>query len=487
MKRVKWFAFVTLLSFAVSFSGLAAAQEDSAGQENMAPQQPDVQQAVPPDEIPPGIVKRQGTEITPPSSVSTPGHGAHTNLKIFVPAGHQLSSAVPDYTFAETPASIGCVYGLENSYAGCNPDTHSTEHPTGGWGAIAIVDAYHDSHIASDLAFFDSYWGLPTASFKQVEANSSFGNLDGLTASCSGTPASASGSGWDFDESQGVEWAHAMAPDAEIILVEACTNNLPDLLYANEVAAKEVQSYGGGDISNGWGLPESSVGVAGDKGGTLTEQQDDNFFFRNNNNKQITYFAVAGNSGAEVLYPGASPWVVSVGGTTINRDASGNFLSESCWSGSGGGLSTKEFWQNPPNINTGMGPWTNYQYPLFAGAPGELPARSTPDIAFDADPASGVYVYDTDSGGAWYIAGNTGVSSAALAGIVNSAGQRLGMVGPGGWYTPSELNLIYSILPTHTAYPSYYYDVTTGSNGHAAGKGYDQCTGVGTPRGLKGK
>jgi len=61
------------------------------------------------------------------------------------------------------------------------------------------------------------------------------------------------------------------------------------------------------------------------------------------------------------------------------------------------------------------------------------------------------------------------------------------MAGPGGWYTPSELNLIYSVLPTHTAYPSDYYDVTTGSNGHAVGPGYDKCTGVGTPRGLKGK
>ena len=57
----------------------------------------------------------------------------------------------------------------------------------------------------------------------------------------------------------------------------------------------------------------------------------------------------------------------------------------------------------------------------------------------------------------------------------------------GGSYTPSELNLIYANLNTHTAYPGYWYDVTTGSNGHAAGTRYDQCTGIGSPRGLKGK
>ena len=361
MTKTKLFALAMLLSFALGICQLAAAQDDG-----VTPEQPTAQQE--PAQLPSGIFRPHGTVITPPSSVSSPGKGVHTNFKIFVPAGHQLSSPSPDYTFAETPASMGCVYQVGPIYAGCNPATGGTNHPTGGWGAIALVDAYDDPRAASDLAYFDSYWGLPAANFTVVYANRSFGTLNGLTASCSGTPAPANRKfGWDVEESLDIEWAHVMAPSAKIILVEACTQNLPDLLFAEEVAGIEVAAAGGGDISNSWGYPESYVGVPGDGGGTLTEQQDDNFFYRYYW-QHITYFASAGDTGSEVIYPSASPWVVSAGGTTINRDANENFLSESCWSDSGGGPSTK-VWANPPSISNGMGPWSDYQYELFGGAP----------------------------------------------------------------------------------------------------------------------
>jgi kumamolisin len=481
MTKTKLFAFATLLSCALGTCQLAAAQDDG-----VTPEQPTAQQE--PAQLPSGIFRPQGTVITPPSSVSSPGKGVHTNFKIFVPAGHQLSSPAPDYTFAETPASMGCVYQVGPIYAGCNPATGGTNHPTGGWGAIALVDAYDDPRAASDLAYFDSYWGLPAANFTVIYANRSFGTLNGLTASCSGTPPPANSNfGWDVEESLDIEWAHVMAPSAKIILVEACTQNLPDLLFAEEVAGIEVTAAGGGDISNSWGYPESYVGVPGDGGGTLTEQQDDNFFYRYYW-QHITYFASAGDTGSEVIYPSASPWVVSAGGTTINRDANENFLSESCWSDSGGGPSTKEFWANPPSISNGMGPWSDYQYELFGGAPFSYPARSTPDISFNADPNSGVWVYDTDEGGAWYVVGGTSVSSPALAGIVNASNNRLGQAPPaGGYYHTGENNLLYSQLNTSTAYHVNFYDVTTGSNGHSAVAGYDQCTGIGSPRGRLGK
>jgi kumamolisin len=181
--------------------------------------------------------------------------------------------------------------------------------------------------------------------------------------------------------------------------------------------------------------------------------------------------------------------VVSAGGTTVNRDGNGNYLSESCWADSGGGSSTVESWTNPPDIFTGLGPWTNYQYQLFGGGPYDAPFRSTPDISFNADPNSGVWVYDTDEGGGWYVVGGTSVSAPALAGIVNASNNRLSMAssGSGGFYQASELNFLYSQLNTYTAYKSNFYDVTAGSNGHAAGAGYDQCTGIGSPRGHLGK
>ncbi len=458
----------------------------ASAQENKTPTQPRAQ--LEPAAVSAEAVTPAGKIITPASSVSRAGKAGHTNYKIFVPAGREVSTAVPDFTFAETPASMGCVYEVGPTYSGCNPLTGGTRHASGGWGAIALVDAYDDPNAAGDLATFDGEFGLPAANFTVVYANSSYGNLNGLTASCSGTPPPANLTGWDLEESLDIEWSHAMAPNAKIILVEACSQNLPDLLFAEEVAGLEVSQAGGGDISNSWGYPESAVGVAGDGGGTMTEQEDDNYFFRYYWSG-ITYFASAGDAGSEVIYPSASPWVVSAGGTTVNRNAQGKFVSESCWSDSGGGFSTVEGWTNPPTFPS-LGPWADYQYTLFGGAPFELPKRSTPDISFNADPNSGVYVFDSDEGGgAWYIVGGTSVSSPALAGIVNAAQSRFSQATTkaGGYYQPGELTHLYAQYGSAKFYGSYFYDVTTGSNGHAAGTGYDQCTGLGSPRGYNGK
>jgi kumamolisin len=423
-----------------------------------------------------GIVSRQGTVVAPASDKAAAGY-AHTNYKIFVPAGHPGPFAQPENTYAEYPDSIGCVYGVSTVYAGCVPGANG-DHPTGGWGAIALVDAYNDPTAKSDLEYFSAYFGLAAPKFKLIKANSSFGTLAGYTASCSGTPPNAANYGWDLEESLDIEWAHVMAPNAEILLVEACSNSFNDLIYAELVAGQEVASYGGGDISNSWGGGESSA--------QLGSTGYDNAFYRYYYDN-ITYFASAGDSGGEVIYPSSSPWVVSAGGTTINRDGSENFVSESCWSDSGGGSSTVETWENPANISDGMGSWTNYQYGLFGGGGYNFPFRSTPDMSFDADPNSGVWVYDTDGGGAWYIVGGTSVSSPSLAGLVNAAGNKSGQVGPGYYYQPEELNLIYSQLGLAKAYATNFYDVTTGSNGHSAVTGYDQCTGVGSPRGKLGK
>jgi len=481
-KNSRFFSGVFTLGAAlvVSFSTFSAAQEYKS------PEQPVAQAAPVADSS--EIYTPQGTVITPPISDSN-RKGVHTNFKIFVPSGQKtVSSPATDYYFAETPASMGCVYKVGPAYAGCNPTTGGTQHPTGGWGAIALVDAYDDPHAASDLAFFSSYWGLPAANFFVVYANSSWGTLNGLNASCSGTPPPANSNfQWDIEESLDIEWSHVMAPSAEIILVEACTQSINDLIFAEEVAGIEVSAYGGGDISNSWGYTEPCVASANCSGATLTEQQYDNYFFRYYYD-HTSYFAAAGDSGAEVLYPSASPWVVSAGGTTVNRKNTGAFISESCWSDSGGGYSAVEGWANPPSISNGLGPWANFQYILNGGAPFAYPFRSTPDIAFNADPRSGVYVYDTDEGGAWYVVGGTSVASPALAGIVNSSNLRLGQTLPGGgWYKTRENDLLYSEYEDHLNYPTYFYDVTTGSNGHAAGVNYDQCTGIGTPRGHIGK
>jgi len=455
------------LSFALGISGLAAAQDASQSQ----------------------IVSREGTVIIPESSIERPedaGIRMHTNTKIFVPAGLTLNTVNPDNTYAEYPASLACVYGVGPSYAGCTP-SNNAKIATGGWGAIALVDAYDDPKAASDLAFFSSFMGLPTTKFTKIFANTNYGTLNGRTASCSGTPppayvAGKNGRDWDIEESLDIEAAHAMAPGAAIILVEACSNSSSDLYFAEEVAGIEVSNAGGGDISNSWGGGEYAGEVV-----------DDNVFFRYYWS-HISYFASAGDSGWGAGYPSSSPWVVSAGGTTINRNASQDFVSESCWgngvnapngSGSGGGVSAYETWKSPPVFGDGMGPWTAFQY-SFAGTG----ARQTPDMSFDASPASGMFVYDTDEGGTWYVVGGTSLASPALAAIANASNDRAGQALPGGGkYTNREDNLVYAEYDLHLTYPNYFYDVTTGSNGtgHNAGPNYDQCTGIGSPRGHFGK
>ena len=270
-------------------------------------------------------------------------------------------------------------------------------------------------------------------------------------------------------------------PNAQIVLIEACSNSDSDLFYAEQIAGIAVSHRGGGDISNSWGGGE----FPGEVGTT------DDVFYRYYW-KVTSYFASAGDDGWGAQYPSSSPWVVSAGGTTVNRDSGGNFINESCWAlnsqgnGSGGGVSQYELWQNPPNMANGMGPWTAFQYPLFGQT-----ARQTPDMAFDADPNTGVNVYDTYGYGGWLVVGGTSVASPSLAGIVNLSYNRQGQAPEigGGQYTNEEDNLIYAQEFDHVNYSQNFYDVTTGCNGsgHCAAAYYDQCTGVGTPRGTIGK
>jgi subtilase family serine protease len=424
--------------------------------------------------------------ITPASSLARPedaGHRAHTNW-VFGSVNGQIAKAIKpssggigDITLGthyETPSSMACVYKIPSNgnKPGCVPSFASgTGGPqTGGWGAIALVDAYDNPYAASELAAFDSFWGLPAANFIQVYAN---GN-----GSCSGAPPADPG--WGLEESLDIEWAHVMAPKATIILVEACSNSDSDLVYAEYVAGLWVEGYyGGGAVSNSWGSDEY-----------VGENANDPYFglYWPYN---TTYFASAGDSGCGAAYPSSSPWLVSAGGTTVYRNTKNNaFFVEGCWSGSGGGVSSQETYSTSWTGGSNTGPWANYQYPIFGQG-----NRATPDLAFNADPNSGVVIYDCAyySGTCYYFeVGGTSVSSPSLAGIVNNAGNKLGQIdvfqiGGYGYYTAEENNLLYSQLGSAKAYSTNFSDVTIGSNGCSVTKQWDYCTGVGSPRGLLGK
>jgi subtilase family serine protease len=242
-----------------------------------------------------------------------------------------------------------------------------------------------------------------------------------------------------------------MAPNAKIFLVEAADNSFENLIEAVSLASNLVAGAGGGQLSMSWGGSEFAE-----------EAQLDSFF----TTPGVVYFASSGDSpGAS--YPSTSPNVVSAGGTSISRDTmSGQFLLENTWQDAGGGPSLVEprpAFQN--GIRQLVGKW-----------------RGTPDLSFDANPATGVWVYDSNAalGAGWYVVGGTSVSAPSLAGIINAAG---------GFRMSSQAeNLeIYGNQGNPRALRDIVYGNCGLNIGNFATSGWDFCTGVGTVQSLRGK
>jgi kumamolisin len=426
-----------------------------------------------------------GNVFIPESSKQQPAGFAHTTYVLHsvdgmkptvmsTPGAMQTAGPLANVQMLETPNSMGCIYVKSPNTPGCIPNTHGGGPSAAGYGAIAIVDAFDNPNAASDVTTFNAQWPLAATSFTKIYAN---GN-----GSCTTPPPNA---GWALEESLDIEWAHVFAPNAAIILVEACSNSYSDLFYAEQVAFNYIVSNypAGGQVTNSW------------QGGEFAGQTADDAFFADFDYNfatgyvtPILAFASSGDGGFGVGYPSTNPWLISAGGTSVYRNSNtSKFASEGCWGGSGGGPSSQETYATSfTGGNTG--PWADFQYPIFGQT-----NRVTPDLSFNADPASGVYVYSGYNGG-WFSVGGTSVSSPSLASIINRSGNRLGSVFYGskipisaGFFNASENNLLYAQLGTALAYNTNFYDVKTGSNGASAVPSYDECTGVGTPRGLLGK
>ena len=381
-----------------------------------------------------------GKVFTPDSSIEKPsdfGMRAHTNVHIWLPTKpmqnlQPLGAPYSGYSY-ETPASLGCVYNLVSVVVtGCNPSVASV-NPTGGSKMIAIVDAYDAPNAAKDLSAFSTQFGLPAASFQTVYASGKKPPYD---------------PGWEFEESLDVQWAHAMAPEAKIVLVEAASNSFADLMTAEDVASGMVNAAGGGEVSNSWGGGEFSGEIS-----------YDSHFVKAN----VVFLASSGD-GPGTIWPSTSPNVVAAGGTTVRRNPStGAFLSEYPWDSAGGGVS---WYETRPSYQSGI-----------ASLVGKY--RGVPDLSFDSDPVTGVWVLDSDAGG-WYIVGGTSVASPALAGIINSAGSFHNS-------SNAELTTLYSGMTSTTD----FRDITVGFcgpyAGYSGGAGWDFCTGVGVVKGKGGK
>jgi subtilase family serine protease len=383
-----------------------------------------------------------GAIITPGSSLRAPataGFVAHTNVHLFQRDGRASpGNSAPDGTF-ETPASLACVYGLVTATAGCNP-LNATAVVQGGSKVVVIVDAYDDPDARADLIVYSKQYGLPaitSSNFSVVYATGT-------------RPAQDSTGGWELEESLDIEMAHALAPSAKVVLVEAASDGGNDLLTAEAAAVKIALKYGGGEISNSWGTGEFT---------------DEDSYESSFTGKDIVFFASAGDApGTE--WPSVLSNVVAVGGTTLSRSGSGDYLGQSVWSQTGGGLSA--------GVSV-----PSYQSAISARVG---TARGVPDTALVADPETGVWVYDTvpysGTNEQWIIVGGTSVASPATAAIVNTTKHFEAS-------SAAELALIYASLGNKADFT----DITSGTcnNDAATLVGWDTCTGVGTPTGKKGK
>lgn len=367
---------------------------------------------------------------------------AHTNVRVLqlpdaAAAPPALLGAQPRLppksgNFYETPASLACIYGLVKRTYGCNPQ-RVTANAGGGSRVIAIVDAYHDPTALSDLNTFSRQFGLPTvtaASFQVIYASGTRPPVD---------------SGWRIETALDTQMAHALAPNAKIILVEAASSSFADLLLAVRVAANAVAAAGGGEVSVSWGSGEFANEVTSAYTAPFTRSG-------------VVFFASTGDTPAP-SYPAVLANVVAAGGTTVLRNASGAFLGEASWVDAGAGRS---LYVSRPSFQVAV-----------KATVGSM--RGIADLAAVANPGTGVWVY---SAGVWMPVGGTSASSPILAAIANSAGHFLAS-------SAAELKRIYANLGT-----AAFRDIATGTCGanqsrHAAA-GFDFCTGVGSPVGLSG-
>ena len=356
------------------------------------------------------------------------------DLNLVIKAGHQhLSSGFSGTGL--TPAQIREAYGVGLITFASSLGSVSGD---GSGQTIAIVDAYDDPDIASDLKVFDNQFDLP-APPSLVKLNE-YGSTTNLPK---GNESDA------VETSLDVEWAHAIAPGANIVLIEA-NNAGVGLNTAMQTAENLLEVT---VISSSWGYDYE----------VKNEISQDAIYTTPSGHEGVTILNASGDNGSSALgTPDTSPDVVTVGGTTLKLGSNGTYGSETAWSGSTGGISTIE------------------PEPVYQQGVQSTGFHTAPDVAFDANPDSGVDVYDSyePSGEAgWATIGGTSLAAPCWAGLIAIVDQGRALAGEASLDGATEtLPALYS-LPA-----SDFHDVTRGSNGgFHAGTGYDEVTGLGTP------
>ena len=343
-----------------------------------------------------------------------------------------------------TPQQIDSAYGIGN-IAFSSSSGRSPIAGTGAGQTIAIVDAYSDPKIQSDLAAFDAKYGLGAPPSFSVD------NLGSTTTNA----------GWALETALDVEWAHAIAPQASIVVVEASSASLGSLMSAVTAAAKLP---GVSVVSMSWGSSEF-LGEASYAGVFNTPAGHTN----------VSFIAASGDSGAwsGPMFPSVLPNVLAVGGTTLTLTSGATPRSETGWTDSTGGFSGLDNgFQSVISV-------PSYQGSTLSSVGLNYGIRTTPDVSFNADPNTGYAVYDSVSYNGyagWFDVGGTSAAAPAWAGLVAITDQGLAASGKSSLTTSQLLTDLYN-LPS-----SSFNVITSGFNGYSATAGYDLVTGLGTPR-----
>ena len=375
----------------------------------------------------------------------------------------------PSYASSYTPAQIRAAYGLPALPAKFTGLGAGQAAQLGAGQTIYIIDAYTDAHIAAELAAFNTKFGLPpcTAVAIPVKAklplaapSASSCQLSVVYADTSGNLSAASPGydpyhGWETEIALDVEWAHATAPLARIILIGAREASDSGLFSAIQLA----DTMGPGVVSMSFGGSEQDW-----------TQQEESLFSTPN----MTYVGATGDGGTAVNWPAVSPSVLAVGGTSLYYDGS-NPRQEAAWSNAGGGISQYV-------------PAPSYQNAAVPGM-GNPGSREVADVSMNADPSTGQVIatiaYNSHAT-TWPVIGGTSLSTPQWAGLLAVANAERALNGQAPLGLPHG-ELYQQIAAQAGTYATAFTDVTSGSDGGCpictSGTGYDAPTGLGTPNG----
>lgn len=382
------------------------------------------------------------------------------------------AAVAPKVSATYTPAQVRAAYGLPPVPSNLAGITATQAAQLGAGQTIYIVDAFHNPMAAGELAAFSQLFGLPACATRTLPAGSRLPLPAASSTACEFYQVYASSAGaitntapaynatWAVEIAMDIQWAHAIAPLARIVLIEAADASMGAISGAIQL----TNQMGPGVVSMSFGAPE----------GSYANSMDSLF-----QSPGMSYFAATGDGGTGVSWPSVSRSVVAVGGTSLNYTGTGP-RTETAWSLTGGGASA--FVPVPTYQSATLATTATQNYRVVA------------DVAMNADPSTGQFVAVVPNATtcsfcqiSWITAGGTSLSTpqwAALAAVGNALRVQSGKALLGDFHSA----LYTQLAGSTTSYAANFYDVSQGSNGACifclSRKGYDGPTGLGSPFGL---